>query len=78
MRKLIAALLVSVICCGCGKKEFDTETMLPKGAIYIEDRGNGWHVFELTVDGKARRFLYHREYEGESHSRYSETVTELK
>lgn len=67
MKKFILLFLCFVI--GCSRNNpndpvineyWYQSPILPINSRKIEDAGNGWLVFECTVGGKTRKFLYAR------------------
>jgi hypothetical protein len=52
---------------------------LPNESKKVMDLGNGWYTFDLEIDGKNRRFLYHKVW-NRTYGEYpvmSESLTEL-
>jgi hypothetical protein len=48
---------------------------LPNGSKKVLDLGNDWYTFELEIDGKNRKFLYHSYHHGSDSS--MDAITEL-
>jgi len=53
---------------GCGGPNLSPPpvTGLPSGAYNLNSVGNGWYTFELEINGRYRKFLYHRYDRGET------------
>ena len=54
--------------------------ILPEGAIDIVDLGNNWVKFTIEIEGRRRRFIFHRNTSrGYNHKGYGhESLSELK
>lgn len=88
---LLGVMCLSIFMTGCGppppKKAFTeggyeqkhANEPLPKGAKVVEDLGNGWIVFKLTVIDEERYFLYYQggDYSGDS-AWAERVITELR
>ena len=67
MTKVILIIFIASFIDGC-VTQYDannpyTPRVLPKQARNIKNLGNNWLIFEMTLKGRQRCFLYHKQSE---------------